>query len=299
MFHDDDEPLRARNRTEEFTVLRMAARRQAQWLKNQAGATPDTDAPPAAGPSPSPIAPPWVRVMSHCADLEQKIREKLETLHEQQQEVFQPKFTGFGDEFDENGKMSEDEFKHAVEIQAHDIQKLLKELERMVKCGVRPADPDNMDEAAAATNVQRHLSTRLTRILNTFKDGQQLYADRLKKRDERQNKFKHIGSGETHERLEREEKVANYLELGYTQADISELLLEEERQAQMSTEVQGIVQSIQELHEMFEDMRTLIVEQGTMLDRIDYNIERARNSTAKGIEQLKEARVQQSKCAIM
>ena len=67
----------------------------------------------------------------------------------------------------------------------------------------------------------------------------------------------------------------------------------------MSAEVQDIVQSIQELHEMFEDMRTLIVEQGTMLDRIDYNVEQARNFTAKGTQKLREARVQQSKCAIM
>ena len=38
-------------------------------------------------------------------------------------------------------------------------------------------------------------------------------------------------------------------------------------------EVDSIVKSVNNLHEMFKDMNVLVNEQGTILDRIDYNID--------------------------
>ena len=38
-----------------------------------------------------------------------------------------------------------------------------------------------------------------------------------------------------------------------------------------------------ELSTIFKELSTLIVNQGTILDRIDYNIEVARENTSKGV----------------
>ena len=54
---------------------------------------------------------------------------------------------------------------------------------------------------------------------------------------------------------------------------------------QRNTDIQSIVTSLEEINEMFKDMGTMVLDQGTILDRIDYNIE----STATKIT---EARVQ-------
>jgi syntaxin 16 len=260
-----------------------------------ATAPPASDAEGGEGTGSSPsetsvVAPPWVRALQHFADLEVTVLSRIDRLHQQQQEFFSPKFVSTEEE---------EELQHDLDVLASDVQKLLKELERMVLTGVRPADAHNSDETLAAKNVQKHLSTRLTRVMGAFRDGQQLFVDRLKARQAKVQKFRKVGTDEVHTQLEREEKVAQYLEQGYTQADISELLAEEARQQEISSEVQHILASITELHEMFKDLNCLVVEQGTVLDRVDYNIRKSQENMSKGIEQLKKAQEHQKRCSAM
>lgn len=42
---------------------------------------------------------------------------------------------------------------------------------------------------------------------------------------------------------------------------------------QREREINQIAKSIHQLAEIFRDLQTLVIDQGTMLDRIDYNIE--------------------------
>ena len=53
--------------------------------------------------------------------------------------------------------------------------------------------------------------------------------------------------------------------------------------------INELVGSLNELGEIFRDLNTLVVEQGTILDRIDYNIEAAADHTEKAVEQLYKA----------
>lgn len=289
-----------RDRLLEFVALRKAARRQDEWLNRanngpsssssfqgrRAGGDPDEEE---QQPVVAPTPPPWVRVMENFTGLEGTVSSRIDSLHSKQRDFLSPRFISADEEEDQQ---------HELEVLAHDIQKLLKELERMVLTGVRPSDPKNDDEVCAAKNVQKHLTSRLTALMNAFRDGQQFFVDQLRKRNEKVKKFKQVGSAEVHQQLEREEKVAQYLELGYTQADIHELLVEEERQREVSDEVQNILSSIKELHEMFKDLSAMVVEQGTVLDRVDHNIMKASQNTAKGLEQLKKAREHQKSCAV-
>lgn len=55
------------------------------------------------------------------------------------------------------------------------------------------------------------------------------------------------------------------------------------------TEINHIVKSITDLNELFKDLATMVSDQGTVLDRIDYNIERVSHSVEGGLTQLEKA----------
>jgi len=60
----------------------------------------------------------------------------------------------------------------------------------------------------------------------------------------------------------------------------------EETAAIRSSEISQIAASVTELHQIFKHMANLVVEQGSILDRIDYNTEKAYNEADKGRAQM-------------
>lgn len=54
-------------------------------------------------------------------------------------------------------------------------------------------------------------------------------------------------------------------------------------------EVMGIVKSIVDLNTIFKDLSHMVEEQGTVLDRIDYNVETTQTRVYEGLKQLQKA----------
>lgn len=54
-------------------------------------------------------------------------------------------------------------------------------------------------------------------------------------------------------------------------------------------EVMGIVKSIVDLNQVYKDLSHLVEEQGTILDRIDYNVESTQTRVYQGLQELKKA----------
>jgi len=68
----------------------------------------------------------------------------------------------------------------------------------------------------------------------------------------------------------------------------------DEEVSQREREIKQISKSIRELADIFKDMAMLVVEQGTMLDRIDFNIEQTKTHTDKAVEELVDAKKYQA-----
>lgn len=58
-------------------------------------------------------------------------------------------------------------------------------------------------------------------------------------------------------------------------------------------EIIKIAQSIEELGNIFKELAVLVIDQGTILDRIDYNMEAVVEHTKVGIQQLEKAEKRQ------
>lgn len=59
--------------------------------------------------------------------------------------------------------------------------------------------------------------------------------------------------------------------------------------AQREHEIEQIAQGIIELANIFQELQTMVIDQGTMLDRIDYNVERMSRDVKEADKELKVA----------
>jgi syntaxin 16 len=68
--------------------------------------------------------------------------------------------------------------------------------------------------------------------------------------------------------------------------------------AKRDNEIQNLLRSIEDLAQVFKDLQTLVLEQGTILDRIDCNIEKAVENIDQAGEELEQAnKNMKSNCA--
>ncbi|GAA0164452.1 SNARE protein [Lithospermum erythrorhizon] len=59
--------------------------------------------------------------------------------------------------------------------------------------------------------------------------------------------------------------------------------------AEREREIQQVVESVNELAQIMKDLSVLVIDQGTIVDRIDYNIQNVAASVDEGLKQLKKA----------
>merc|ERR1712190_189139 len=88
--------------------------------------------------------------------------------------------------------------------------------------------------------------------------------------------LKHIANGFDEEQLERLEQM--------------------ERNASNRTqEIVNIAKSVHELATLFQELSVLVVEQGSSLDRIDYNVEQTLDNLGKAKKEIDKANVHQKR----
>merc|ERR1719510_1471441 len=76
----------------------------------------------------------------------------------------------------------------------------------------------------------------------------------------------------------------NFERKGFSDDQMMQIAEMQKNQDQRSAQIMNIVRSVEELAQIFNELQILIVQQGTVLDRIDYNVEQTlvKLDTAKG-----------------
>lgn len=127
-------------------------------------------------------------------------------------------------------------------------------------------------EVTAARNAQTALATRVQHMSSVFRQKQSTYLRKLQGMEIQEPKKTATWL------LDDEESVQDDVALVSTQWQQSEQAVIDTNDGlqeiqERDREVQQIATSITELAQLFQDLNVLVIEQGSMLDRIDYNID--------------------------
>ncbi|EFB24016.1 hypothetical protein PANDA_003576, partial [Ailuropoda melanoleuca] len=174
------------------------------------------------------------------------------------------------------------EQEHAIEITTQEITQLFHRCQRAVRAlPSRARRACSEQEERLLRNVVASLAQALQELSTSFRRAQSGYLKRMKNREERSQHF-----FDTSVPLMDDGDDNTVYDRGFTDDQLvlveQNTLMVEERER----EIRQIVQSISDLNEIFRDLGAMIVEQGTVLDRIDYNVEQSCIKTQDGLKQL-------------
>ena len=166
-----------------------------------------------------------------------------------------------------------------IEKNIKNCKKLIKEHEKKVYSN------ENFLEIEIQTNMNQNLIEELNLFSKKFKLNQELFSSKLKEffGDE------DIIMSNKNDLLNNEKNIYS-----------NNFLLVEEQENELQDrdkEINNILRGVNTLSEMFKDFQTVLIEQGTILDRIDYNIEIAADNALKGKKQIiKVNEIKQKSC---
>jgi len=133
-------------------------------------------------------------------------------------------------------------------------------------------------EESVRRNMQSSLALQLQDLSVGFKKSQKDYLSRLRGRNQ-------MGKGITITENEEDEMF----DVAFTPNQRAQLSSNSQAIDQRHKDIVQIAKSINELNQIFKDLNVLIIEQGTILDRIDHNIEITKHNVQDGIVALRGA----------
>jgi len=127
-------------------------------------------------------------------------------------------------------------------------------------------------------NVQRNLATQLQQLSQQFRQAQKTYLGQIKERQQ--------GQWDSEEPAR---SSSAGMQTGFSEAQLLQLEEMEMQAGQRTQEISQIASSISDLHTIFKELAVLVIDQGSILDRIDYNIEQVVAQSVEANKQLKKA----------
>nr|CAB3266671.1 syntaxin-16-like [Phallusia mammillata] len=183
---------------------------------------------------------------------------------------------------------------HAIEILTQEITQLFHSCNGSIKLIGRRCQKSKNQEKVILKNAMSSFASNLQDMSTNFRKCQSAYLKKLKRREERSNHF----FGQTSALMveQNEDDIDDeFFEKGFSQEQIAFVTQNAVNIDQREEEIRSVVQSITDLSNIFRDLGSIIVEQGTVLDRIDYNVEQTVVKAESGVTQLKKAEEYQKK----
>ncbi|KAF5942167.1 hypothetical protein HYC85_019809 [Camellia sinensis] len=218
------------------------------------------------------LPPAWVDVSEEIAANVQRVRVKIGELSKAHAKALMPSF----------GDGKEDQCR--IEALTQEITGLLKKSEKRLQ---RLSAGGPSEDSNIRKNVQRSLATDLQSLSMELRKKQSTYLKRLRQQKE----------GPEPDGVDIEMNLNGYNsrreddefdDIGFNEHQMAKLRKSEAFTAEREREIQQVVESVNDLAQIMKDLSVLIIDQGTIVDRIDYNIQNVAASVEEGFKQLQK-----------
>ncbi|KAI0036883.1 t-SNARE [Vararia minispora EC-137] len=226
------------------------------------------------------LPPKWVDHADQVHDILEGTKAKIATLDKLHAKHVLPGFT------DRSAEERE------IETATTDITKDFRQCHSLIqRIEPAPSFPPTAQprghDALAAKNVQRALAAKVQGLSATFRKKQRVYMEKLQGHAIK-NQDLLVASGVTSLKGSDALSAADEDMQAASLSTQSQLLPNDELRAR-DHELQGIARSIAQLAELFKDLSALVIDQGTLLDSVEYNIEQTAVHVNEAVKELQVA----------
>ncbi|KIR59465.1 syntaxin 16 [Cryptococcus bacillisporus CA1873] len=232
------------------------------------------------------LPPKWVDLSEEVEEILGRTRNKIAALDKLHTKHVLPGFTDRSSE------------EREIERQTIDITRDFKRCTSLIG-SITPERGAPRVQVLTAKNVQRGLAQKVQEMSGQFRKKQKVYMSKLQGHQIK-NKDLMVASGaitlkgtEVLDELQEDEQ-ASQNQLSQTHQAQSAVNIDIN---QRSREIKQIASSISELAELFRDLGQMVVEQGTVLDSVEWNVMEAAKEVKGGEEELVVARRYQANTA--
>ncbi|KAH8888778.1 t-snare, syntaxin [Thozetella sp. PMI_491] len=238
------------------------------------------------------LPPRWADVTDEVTELLDAIARKSQKLERLHQKHVLP---GFNDEEAKRAEEGEiEQLTQEITRGFHDCHRCIQRVEQMVREGKSTGQMSKAEETMAK-NIQTSLASRVQEASAGFRKKQSAYLKKLRGMS---------GIASPAERASTPLAGGSYMDPSLLESDVDRSFSQSTLQAathqklmqsndaaisQREREIEDIAQGIIELADIFRDLQAMVIDQGTMLDRIDYNVERMGTDVKEADRELKVA----------
>ena len=224
------------------------------------------------------VAPAWV-------DTQEEITTDMAIIKDKMRELTRIHKTALKPTFDDTG----DSAQQMIEVMTREITQHFRKAERKLK---NLAAHSNNENSRLIKNVQQSIAAELQTLSQDFRKQQKGYLQRLRKQQEVVSLSPTFGGPSLLD------DDGNY-DAGFTESQILKSRESENLVVEREKDIQAIVRSVEELATIMRDLSVLVIDQGSVVDRIDYNMEQVATHVEEGVKELVKAEKHQKSSRMM
>lgn len=228
------------------------------------------------------LPPIWVDTFDTLNTTIEKIESNLKNLARKQKDRLRLRFETDYSEQDRE-----------IEILTQTITGLIRKCQNMLKkiATIGNEEGTNLpyQERAVRLNVMRAKATKVQELSKAFRNSQKTFLERLQGQ-------KRAGDDDFFGGVMGDSTISlDGVSKGLTDEQMNQLAEMDDTASQRQAEIVKIAKNVNELAQIFNELNVLVVQQGTVLDRIDYNIEQTLGQLKSAHKELKVAEQYQKK----